>query len=513
MTEVPATEAPKPAVGSLLLRTAQGTGWVIGWRMATRLLGVISTLTLVRLLLPADFGLVALSASFAQSVEALSVLGVEDAVVRERAPTRDIYDTGFTVNALRSVVTAVIILALAVPAGSFFAEPRLTNILAALAAGTLLDGFTNIGIVDFRRNFAFGKEFQLWILPRLIAIIATLVTAFLWRSYWALVVGTLVARTLRVIFSYHMHPFRPRFTVRAWRRLIGYSTWSWAVSMVVLMRDRSDTILIGRMLDPTRVGIYAIGAEVAALPTTELVEPLCRAAFSGFAAGRNADVTPGETYLRIIATMALLTLPAGVGIAAIADPLVKLAFGTLWAGAAPLVQILAMAGTLTVFGLISSTLFSAHGRLRQVFGVSLATLILRVVLLIVFINWRGLDGAALAVAIAIATEQGLYVLLMIRQFALRPADLLRHTWRCLLATAAMATVLLRTGLGWQTVATDSGTLPEYLVVAVAVGAATYTAVLLAAWLAAGRPPGAETDFLALARRLVGRLTRMARARI
>ncbi len=513
MTEVPATDAPKPAVGSLLLRTAQGTGWVIGWRMATRLLGVISTLTLVRLLLPADFGLVALSASFAQSIEAFSVLGVEDAVVREREPTRDVYDTGFTVNALRSVATAAIILALAWPAGSFFAEPRLTNILAALAIGTLLDGFTNIGIVDFRRNFAFGKEFQLWILPRLIAIIATLVTAFMWRSYWALVVGTLVARALRVIFSYRMHPFRPRLTVRAWRRLIGYSTWSWAVSMVVLMRDRSDTILIGRMLNPTQVGIYAIGAEVAALPTTELVEPLCRAAFSGFAAGRNADVTPGDTYLRIIATMALLTLPAGVGIAAIADPLVKLAFGTLWAGAAPLVQILAIAGTLTVFGLISSTLFSAHGLLRQVFGLSLATLILRVVLLIVFIDWRGLDGAALAVAITIATEQGLYVLLTIRQFALSPAALLRHTWRCLLATAAMAMVLLRTGLGWQTVATDSGTLPEYLVVAVAVGAATYTAVLLAAWLAAGRPPGAETDFLALARRLVGRLTRTLRARI
>src|SRR5580692_3988832 len=188
MTEGPATEVPAPASGSLLLRTAQGTGWVIGWRMATRLLGVISTLTLVRLLLPSDFGLVALSASFAQSIEAFSVLGVEDAVVRERAPTRDVYDTGFTINVLRSVTTAVIILALAVPAGSFFAEPRLTNILAALAAGTLLDGFTNIGIVDFRRDFAFGKEFQLWILPRLIAIIATLATAFLWRSYWALVV-------------------------------------------------------------------------------------------------------------------------------------------------------------------------------------------------------------------------------------------------------------------------------------------------------------------------------------
>ena len=498
MTEV-------PAVGSLLLRTAQGTGWVIGWRMATRLLGVASTLTLVRLLLPADFGLVALGASFAQSIEAFSVLGVEDAVVREKAPTRDIYDTGFTVNALRSIATAAIILALAVPAGKFFAEPRVANILAALALGTFMDGFTNIGIVDFRRNFAFSKEFQLWILPRLVAIVLTLTTAFLWRSYWALVVGVLASRALRVVFSYLMHPYRPRITVRAWRRLIGYSTWSWAVSVVGLMRDRSDTILIGRMLNATQVGIYSIGGEVAALPTTELVEPLCRAAFSGFAAGRNADLTPGDIYLRIIATMALLTLPAGVGISLIADPLVKLAFGTLWTGAVPLVQLLALAGTLMLFGLISATLFSAHGLLRQMFELTLAVLILRVALLIFFIARLGLFGAAIAVAIAIAVEQSLYVLLTIHHFALRPTDLLRHTWRSLLATAAMAAVLWSTGLGWHAAAPETGALVQQLVVAVVAGIAVYSVVLLAAWLVAGRPPGAETDFLSMARRLSGRV--------
>ena len=179
------------ASSSLLLKTAQGTGWVIGWRMVTRLLGMISTLTLVRLLLPTDFGLVALGTSFQQSIEAFVILGVEEAVVREKAPTRDVYDTGFTLNVLRSVLTAAIVLALALPAGRFFAEPRLGNILIALAAGTLIEGFTNIGIVDFRRDFTFRKEFQLWLLPRLIGIVLTLASAFIWRSYWALVVGIL----------------------------------------------------------------------------------------------------------------------------------------------------------------------------------------------------------------------------------------------------------------------------------------------------------------------------------
>ena len=500
------TEGASP--GSLLLKTAHGTGWIVGWRMATRILGVISTLTLVRLLVPTDFGLVALGTSFAQSIETFSVLGVEDAVVREKNPTRDVYDTGFTVNALRSVATALVIAALAVPAGRFFAEPRVVNILAALAVATLLDGFANIGIVDFRREFAFSKEFQLFILPRVIGILLALATAFAWHTYWALVVGILAGRILRVIFSYQMHPYRPRFTVRAWRRLIGYSTWTWAINVVGLVRDRCDTMLIGRMLDPTRLGIYSVGAEVAALPTTELVEPLCRAAFSGFAAARNANLTPGDTYLRIVGTMALLTLPAAVGISLIADPLVKLAFGALWADAAPLVQVLALAAMSTLFGLISATLFSTHALLREIFAITVSMLIVRAGLLIFLIARLGLYGAAIATALAISIQQGVYVVLTLRYFALRAADLLRYTWRSLLATAVMAAVLLRTGYGWQTVEGGAGVLALHLSVAIGLGALVYAVVLLAAWFAAGRPEGAETDFLALAGRVGGRFARL-----
>ena len=203
--------------------------------------------------------------------------------------------------------------------------------------------------------------------------------------------------------------------------------------------------------------------------------------------------------------MALLTLPAAVGISLIADPLIKLAFGVTWAAAVPLVQILALAGALMLFGLVSSTLFSAHALLREMVGIGLGILVLRVALLIFFIERLGLYGAAIAAAISIMTEQGIYVWLTIRHFAVSLPDLLRATWRALLATAAMAVVLSRTGFGWQTVAADPATLVRQLLVAISLGAAVYGVALLAAWLAAGRPSGAETDLLALIRGMSRRL--------
>jgi lipopolysaccharide exporter len=510
---MPGPGMPEP--GTILEKTARGAGWVIGWRMSTRLLGLLNTLVLVRLLAPADFGLVALGSGFALAVDMLSGLGVEEAIVRHQAPRRDIYDTGFTINALRGLATASIIAAIAVPVAGFFSEPRLENVLLALAVATAGTAFTNIGTVDFRRQLAFDKEFRLLVLPRIAGILVTIALALVCRSYWALVGGILTGRLSVVALSYAMHPYRPRFTLRAWRDLAGFSFWSWAISIAVLVRDRSDTFVIGRVLGAAHVGLYEVGMEIATLPSTELVEPLTRACFPGFAAARHSGVSTVETYLRVISSVALLALPAGVGISLVAEPVVKLALGNRWLDAIPLIQILGLAGSLTVFGYISATLFSAHALLKTLFSVSISVMLLRLLLLAVLVVKLGLVGAAIAASLSMAVEHAVYIVLTMRRFGLRPAALLRHVWRSIFATAVMAGALVAAGLGWAP--QPAGTAPlEELLLAVGLGVLVYASALGATWLAAGRPAGAETDLLSfaalLARRAAGSLRHFRMAR-
>lgn len=233
--------------------------------MATRVLGLGSTLILVRLLLPGDFGLVALGAAFAQSIEALSNLGTDDALVREQHPTRTIYNTAFTLNAIRGVLTALVVAGVAGPVATFFDEPRLTSLLLALAAVAVIDGFMNTGIVEFRREFQFDKEFVLNILPRVVSVIIAVSAAALFRSYWALVAGQAAFRILRVGASYRMHPFRPRFSFPAWRGLMLFSAWTWVLSILYIVQNRVDAFIIGRLLGTDGVGAYALGVEIATL--------------------------------------------------------------------------------------------------------------------------------------------------------------------------------------------------------------------------------------------------------
>ncbi len=307
-------------------------------------------------------------------------------------------------------------------------------------------------------------------------------TAWFWQSYWALVVGIFTTRVLRMAFTYAMHPYRPRLTMRAWRRMVVFSTWSWALAVTMLIRDRIDAFVIGRMLGATQVGIYSVGWEIGFAPTVELVAPLCRALFPSFSALRNREGDIANAYFRAVSAAMIVTMPASLGIALIADPLVRLAFGERWAAAIPVMQLFALVGVLRVSAIVSSTLLRVYGLQQVQIHITWISLVVRLALAIFLVSRFGLIGGALAAVVSVLIEEAGLLLATFRRFKLRAVDLLASNWRCGLASVAMAAAVLVVQ-SWQ--GTLRGGVPAGaggLAVDVLAGAVSYTIALLAAWL-------------------------------
>lgn len=298
---------------SLMRQAVRGFGWIVAWRMATRVLGMASTLVLVRLLAPADFGLMALASSFLEMIDAFSALGVEDAVVRAPTPCRRLYDTAFTMIWLRSVVMAAAIAVGAAPAAAFLEEPRLVPVILVTAALTLLSGFDNVRILDFRRDMRFDREFQFQLVPRIAGVVATIVAAVLLHNYWALVIGTAVLRIVRLPYSYMVNPFLPHPTLSAWRDLVGFSFWAWMVQVARLVRARVPIFVLGRVVGMASVGTFSIAGEIAGLPITELLLPMGRALFSADLETRRAGGDPEVIWRRMVGLISIIVFPAGSG--------------------------------------------------------------------------------------------------------------------------------------------------------------------------------------------------------
>ncbi|WP_287849511.1 lipopolysaccharide biosynthesis protein [Acidiphilium sp.] len=498
--------------GSILSRTARGAGWVIGWRFCTRFIGLFSTLILVRLLTPADFGIVALAFSFAHGFGQLCEVGVENAIIRDPNPDRALYDTGFTINLIRGFGVALVLSIAAFPIAALFHNPDLAPVLLAVAAISALGAVENIGVVDFRRFIAFDREFVLKIIPRIVQTVIGIILSFILRSYWALIIALLTNQALTTIMTYQLHPFRPQLSLAAWRRMAGYSAWVWVNNLVSLLNSNGTNFIIGKMLGVGAVGIFGLGNEIAGLPNTELVGPLCRSAFSGFAQAQADGDNGANLLLRLLALMTIIALPAGLGLSLTAYPIVQLGFGKNWISAVPLLQIIGVANAFSIFSMISGVVFSVRAWMKALFKLGAAVTLIRIGLIIVLLPVYGLTGAAIAIALTDIVNQIVLIVVTVHRLDVSLTSLLDRVWRSVTAAALMTALLIVLHLGWRD---DPGTdhwQAIHLSAAVLIGAISYTASLFGLWLIAGQPEGGERDLLDATRAMLRRVeTRRLRA--
>jgi O-antigen/teichoic acid export membrane protein len=467
------------------------------FRFAEKSLGLISTVVLARSLVPEDFGLVAMAMSIISLVELASSFSFETVLIQQEQPTRAHYDTAWTLNVLFGAACALVMIALAKPAAGFYSEPRLVAVVCVIASGWVLQSLENVGVVDFRRQMDFRKEFAFLALKKAVGFVVTIILAFTLRNYWALVAGMMAGRLTGVVSSYVMSPFRPRFGLAARRELFRFSSWLLVANIVNFAETRFAHFFVGRVEGPAPLGLFTIASDFASLPTTELSAPINRAAFPGYSrlAGRRSDLQSEVTI--VIGMLGLSTIPAALGLMTLAEPLVRLVLGEKWMAIVPVLQVLVVAACLRAVMSNYHAVFLAVGRphLSPVLeGFRVAVMI---PLTFVLAEMQGLVGVAVAQAISMSLGfiASSVVLVKVLELPWRAfsAQLLRPT----LASLVMVAIVHMTS-SWLLQGTAAA---ARLAVGVAVGVATFVLVLGAVWLVSGRPAGAELTLVQWAGRM------------
>ncbi len=135
-----------------------------------KVLGLVSTLFLARLLVPEDFGLVAIATAVVALLTLFANFSFEVALIQHPDPTREHYDTVWTIGLLFGVAIAVVLVALAYPLASFYDDARIAPMMPVLALSALIAYLHNVGCVDFSRNLQFHKEFLLSLYRRVLTV-------------------------------------------------------------------------------------------------------------------------------------------------------------------------------------------------------------------------------------------------------------------------------------------------------------------------------------------------------
>ncbi|GGB75713.1 lipopolysaccharide biosynthesis protein [Blastomonas aquatica] len=324
----------------------KGAAMLGGARVIVNLTAFASTLVLARLLTPQDFGLVALVIAVSAIVAAITDMSLNQALIQLESPSESSYHTAFTLNLLRSIGLALLMLALGYPMALIYHDDRLVALMAVVAVITATAALDNPKLVVFQRNLQFKQAFAITVTERMVASLVAVGLAVLYRSYWALVLGTLAAAVIRVALSYAFIPYRPRLSLTHWRQFLAFSIWLSLGKMVQAANLRAIPLVVGAFLPAGAVGQYSVGERVAAMPIRESIGTLQSVLFPAYARMRDDVERLQRAYLRAQGSVSLFASPTGLGLAAIAAPLVPAVLGAKWIPAVPIVQAVAVASAV-----------------------------------------------------------------------------------------------------------------------------------------------------------------------
>ena len=463
-----------------------GSAWTVAARWGQRVIGLISTVVLARLLTPDDFGVAGMAALSLGFIAAFTQMGLTKYIIRTPNPAREVYDTVWTIEVLRGLLVAAVLAGAAPLMAAYFNEPRIVELIYVVAVTTVVTGLMNVGVVQFRKELQFAKDFRFDLYGKLATAAVTIALAVWLRSYWALALGGLAGAALQVAISYTMSGYRPRFSLKEARPVIDFAIPNTLALISRYLNGIAPRLIVGRIEGTGVFGLYHIASDVGAMTSGQILSILNRSMLPNFAKAREEADDFGEIVRRSVGGMLLLAAPVAFGMSAVAYDFVLLVFGAKWLGAVPLLEwiaLFAFFGGLLQFLSGNLGLYPGGERHAMILGWSrLAVLVPVAAYAGITWGYQAIPVAGTAVVVAFLP---LFLWCYARLYPVTMLDLVGVVWRPLLAAAAMFAAVRAAHvetLDWVALR---------LLIDVAVGVVSYAVLVMALWLISGRPRGLE----------------------
>ena len=314
--------------------------WNLLGKLALRSLGIVSTLILVRLLLPSDFGIVAIGFMIVGFFEVLSTCGASRYIILMDNPKESDFNSAWTLDILLKGIAVLSLFALAPFIASMYENDELIIVIWAISLIQYMSAFRNIGLIKDQKNLNFKSTNQVLIVAKLMSFSATLIIAYLYQSYLALIIGTFVNMLVDVSLSYIICKYRPRLNFKFGKDMFVFSRTVLFRNIIGYSRSQLDILLVGKLFGTTGTGEYSIARQFSILPLTEVVSPAINPILSSISK-YNGEQAPifSATYKAFFLSF-IVIIPSIAGLYCIADVFTQVILGDKWANVSNYIGVL-----------------------------------------------------------------------------------------------------------------------------------------------------------------------------
>lgn len=392
--------SPAPNLKQAFIR---GSFWTLVSMVATQSLRFGKNLVLTRLLFPEAYGVMSIVWAVMFALTMLSDAGFEQAAIRHpRGDQPDFLNTVWTARIIRDFGLFVLVCFICYPLSVLYGKPELAWLLPIANFSGVIGCFISTNIYSLKRQMQYRLLTYLEISNEILMSIITLLWAYFFPGYLALVGPTLIGTCYQLAYSHMVLPGmrnKFRWDPEAAKDLFHFGKWILMSSVIFLIYSQGDRMLLGRLLDSATLGIYSIALlmcesvsnVVNRLNTSVVFPTLSRVAHDGPAAIKKT------LYRMRLGSDVLLIVPIGI-LFVISKELVSHLYDARYHEAGWMLRILCVRLLLTTSMCTSDSCLMAMGHSKY----SLAQNICRAcwILIGLPLGWHlfGIQGAIGAIA-------------------------------------------------------------------------------------------------------------------
>lgn len=389
---------------SLRRRVVQSGLWATALNVSMRVFQVLKLVILARILVPSDFGIVAIGLLVLTTVLRMTDVGFDEALVqREEQNVDHFLDTTWLIQGARGVALFVLLYLAAPTVASIFSEPSVTPVLRVLSTVALFKGFTNPAIIYFRKELRFHKEFAYQVSGTGVNVIVAIGLAVWLGNLWALVFGVIAGEVVQFVMSFVLTGYRPGFSFDylSARELFGFGKWIYGSSFVLFLAQSGDDLFVGWLLGAFPLGLYRIAFQFGNAPATEIANVLTSVLFPTYSKLQNDVTALRKAFATATEAVLAITVPMTIGIVLIAPDFTLVVLGEKWLPMVPAFQVLAIAGFMRTIVETGRPLFRGYGIPEWDFRMGVVKLVIIGLTIWPLSELYGILGTAASVAFAI----------------------------------------------------------------------------------------------------------------
>lgn len=370
------------------------TRWSALTELAAKLVSPVANIVLARLLTPEAFGVVATITMIITFAEVFTDAGFQKYLIQHEFSSEEERcqntNVAFWSNLFLSAVLWVLIILFRNPLAEMVGNPGLGSVIAVACVSIVLEAFSSIQMALYKRDLDFKVLFKARIVGIVVPLVVTIPLAFAFRSYWALIIGTIVRDLMNALLLTYYSKWKPSlyYSFQQLREMFSFTFWSMCEAVAIWLTSYVDIFIVGVYLNEYLLGIYKISMTTVGQIMGLVVAATTPIIFSSFSRLQSDRDELKAMFLKCQKYLAVFILPLGVIIYCYRATISGILLGSQWTETIGFIGLWGIISALAlVFGHMNSEVFRALGKPKVSLLVQLNNLIVLVPVVMISVKY------------------------------------------------------------------------------------------------------------------------------